>query len=514
MRCPIWLIFLINSELATSFFKAKVCCKPALPFPPPEAIKERRSFWKGAITTCTTLRSDKRDLPDSCLTGGPSLNQISTLNDPFFAELPNTLDTGLYRQFMPRINCTANVTKISESEFPTLCGADSGDFSVDYQVNNGSEGDVWRLRACMPTEFTHSRWKPTRARHDFVEELFLNVSLGVSPFSAFSPVNSLYKITMNTTYGYFELPNYMNGCLPGPLLNEDPFPANCSLCMPANCSTCFYQLRRIYDEPPMPDTPFPLLLQKNKGPLLTTAMALFGEASFIQVRLNNTNGYPYNLSETTRINGSYCLEQIPLASFLIDEDTYIGTTGGILYPGSSDAILNPHQQVAQYLQFYDTDTENLKRAFDAAAFFANKAWFESLGTGCRLDFSVYSDPGLDTEVPVMSMASLIVITILLSLHLLILICLTIWATTTERWTGSLDSWAMMRIGGAIADRVPLKIAENTDKMEFLDEIPGWIGDKNDANELVGIIGLGAQGALTYNRRYISYDEDHEEKNPS
>ncbi|PIG85662.1 hypothetical protein AARAC_002989 [Aspergillus arachidicola] len=170
---------------------------------------------------------------------------------------------------------------------------------------------------------------------------------------------------MNTTSGYFELPNYMNGDLPGQLLNEDPFPAN--------CSTCFYQLRCIYDETPMPDTPFPLLLQKNKGPLLTTAMALFGEASFIQVRLNNTNGYPYNLSETTRINGSYCLEQIPLASFLIDEDTYLGTTGCILYPGSSDAILNPHQQVAQYLQFYDTDTENLKRAFDAAVLFANKA---------------------------------------------------------------------------------------------------------------------------------------------
>ncbi|KAB8224299.1 hypothetical protein BDV33DRAFT_199696 [Aspergillus novoparasiticus] len=160
------------------------------------------------------------------------------------------------------------------------------------------------------------------------------------------------------------------------------------------------------------------------------------------------------------------------------------------------------------------DAAYLKKAFDAAAFFANKAWFESWGTGCRLDFSVYWDPGLDTEVPVMSMASLIVITILLSLHLLILICLTIWASNTERWTGSLDSWAMMRIGGAIADRVPLKIAENTDKMEFLDEIPGWIGDENDANESVGIIGLGAQGALTDNRRYISYEEDHEEKSPS
>ncbi|KAK6815506.1 hypothetical protein RU639_008736 [Aspergillus parasiticus] len=267
----------------------------------------------------------------------------------------------------------------------------------------------------------------------------------------------------------------------------------------------------------MPDTPFPLLLQKNKGPLLTTAMALFGEASFTQVRLNNTNTHPYNLRQTPVTNDTYCLEQIPLALFLIDEDSYlsVNTPGCIMYTGRRDAILPaPHDQIAEYLQIFGVDTNSLKKAFDAAAFFANKAWFESWGASCRLDFSVYWDPGLDTEVPVMSMASLIVITIILSLHLLILICLTIWASNTERWTGSLDSWAMMRIGGAIADRVPLKIAENTDKMEFLDEIPGWIGDKNDGNESVGIIGLGAPGALTYNRRYISYDEDHEEKSPS
>lgn len=73
---------------------------------------------------------------------------------------------------------------------------------------------------------TQSPWQATRDRQDFSEELFLSISFDGT---SYMPVNetpnrqkTLYKITLHTTAGYFELPNYMNGELPGPLLDYDP----------------------------------------------------------------------------------------------------------------------------------------------------------------------------------------------------------------------------------------------------------------------------------------------------
>jgi hypothetical protein len=244
-------------------------------------------------------------------------------------------------------------------------------------------------------------------------------------------------------------------------------------------------------------------------------MALFGDASFIPIRLANPNGYPYNLSESVKADATpRCTEQIPLGLFLMDEQTGVEINNGVCTESGDpmEITSTPHGQIAQYLQIFNVDPNSLRKAFEAAVFLANKAWIESLDFDCRY-LIVNFDPGLDTNVPVMSMASLVLITIFFGLHLLILICLTTWSSLNERWTANLDSWAMMRIGGAIAESIPLKIAENTDKMDFLDEIPGWIGDQADANELVGMIGLGARGPLEDNRRYACYDEDHEDKGP-
>jgi hypothetical protein len=69
----------------------------------------------------------------------------------------------------------------------------------------------------MLANMTKTPWKPTRDRRDFTEELFLNVSYG------FDPVKSrLQKATLDTTEGYFELPNHANGAIAGPLLEKDP----------------------------------------------------------------------------------------------------------------------------------------------------------------------------------------------------------------------------------------------------------------------------------------------------
>ncbi len=77
----------------------------------------------------------------------------------------------------------------------------------------------------MPTNVTESPWKPTRDRQDFSEELYIKITLSDCPADVIDSIPqspSFYRITVNTTAGYFELPNYMNGGVAGPLLDQDP----------------------------------------------------------------------------------------------------------------------------------------------------------------------------------------------------------------------------------------------------------------------------------------------------
>ncbi|RJE26738.1 hypothetical protein PHISCL_00969 [Aspergillus sclerotialis] len=66
----------------------------------------------------------------------------------------------------------------------------------------------------MPANASQPLWKPTRDRQDFSEELFVHTTVGRYEYTV--------KITVDTTAGYFELPNYLNGGNPGPLLPKFP----------------------------------------------------------------------------------------------------------------------------------------------------------------------------------------------------------------------------------------------------------------------------------------------------
>jgi len=62
-------------------------------------------------------------------------------------------------------------------------------------------------------------------RQDFSETLYLNIS--IVAFGKTDPDDpqangGIYKLTVNTTAGYFELPNYMNGQQAGPLVEGNP----------------------------------------------------------------------------------------------------------------------------------------------------------------------------------------------------------------------------------------------------------------------------------------------------
>lgn len=157
-----------------------------------------------------------------------TFGNISDLAEPFLAELRNGFSTGLIRQFIPRINSTASYENISAVEYPSGCAQIAGAFSVGYSgkvlYSPTDSAANWSIQACMPTDLRQSPWKYTRDRRDFSEVLFINVTIsadGRVPRNTTPIGGLLYRVTLNTTAGYFELPNYMNGVTAGPLLDKD-----------------------------------------------------------------------------------------------------------------------------------------------------------------------------------------------------------------------------------------------------------------------------------------------------
>jgi hypothetical protein len=193
-------------------------------------------LWQRAKISCA-YTGETRTLSQSCILGGVTFGNMSGLENPFLAQLTSGYNTGLIQQFIPRINSTALYKNISVDEFPKNCGRIDGAFYVNYDGTYESKFDTtfgsiidagdlmnaedfssqtlfWGLEACMAADMTKTPWRPTRDRQDFTEELFLNISYGFGTF--------LYKVTLDTTAGYFELPNYANGGVAGPLLEKDP----------------------------------------------------------------------------------------------------------------------------------------------------------------------------------------------------------------------------------------------------------------------------------------------------
>ncbi|MCJ1322281.1 hypothetical protein MMC15_007629 [Xylographa vitiligo] len=122
--------------------------------------------------------------------------------------------------------------------------------------------------------------------------------------------------------------------------------------------------------------------------------------------------------------------------------------------------------------------------------------------------TIASDAGQDTLIPAISRIRIIVISTLLSLDLLALATMALYAYHTRTWTESLDGFAMMRLGAALVDKVPLMVCLDPDRIKVLDEIPGWVGDATPDEE-AGMLQVGARGEMKEQREYHSCELDNE-----
>lgn len=185
-------------------------------------------LWTADVN-CTHVEGMIYQNSELCSQRRSTWGNVSFLIDPFIAELPRSFNTGLVQQFLPRINSTAQYVNITAAEFPSNCSTAPGALSITHSnVITDMPNSTWAIQACMPADLRLSPWKKTRARQDFTETLYLNVSISDEMYHSMvvgndtGPTSTYFRITVDTTAGYFELPNYMNGQKAGPLLDNDP----------------------------------------------------------------------------------------------------------------------------------------------------------------------------------------------------------------------------------------------------------------------------------------------------
>lgn len=376
---------------------------------------------------------------------------------------------------------------IDASEFPQDCQGGKNSFYVSYNYSvtlYEQSSVVFSVEACMPGDQSQPKWRGTRSRQHFEEVLYLKI------YTMYSR-KSLWRVRVDTTAGFFELPNYAHSD-PGPLLHDGPR-EHCG----QDCEKqVFYKRQNMLNTSTMSR----LESTPNKGPLLTTAMALFGEGSFIANRFYNWHAY-VDVPSTgqTAMSIWHCQEMIPFKGLMADvynEESFCADN----YSPSQDYV---YQQIIDYLQIFQSYPETVTNAFTAAAYLANEAWLLHPSGECSLTVSL--DHGTESRKPHICQAGVITISVLLSAFLLSLFAMAWYSSHSLRWASQLNSFAMIRIGASIADRISMGLVNDVNKLKLLDVIPGVMGSEADDNNAAENLKLGALNRLAGDVRYNSID---------
>ena len=444
------------------------------------------NIWQEATPRCSSNSANDFGISPVCEQGNVTFDSIATLQDPYVAQLPAGYQTGLLTQFMPRMNSSVSFLNVSQTAFPSECEATPHAYYIEYSYNS----TLLNVRVCMLDGIYHSPWKLTRDRQDTTETMFLDIRSGGlinQADNTDNPANATFKATVNTTLGYFELPNYNNSGNPGPLLARDPHntcPGNEDQCLSQWISKRSLQTNESSDSFAIGDV-------ANLGPLAMIVAAMFEPGSFIatQIPSNGTTPGP-NIPCT-----------VPPLNLLFHGRGNLQQTGAWAYrqcynqPFYDD---DGYYSINPWLNnFYDLG--NMQNALHLAAILASQVWL-NLPDG---QLAVWQDMGRDSIRPKIPPAGMILLSILLSIDLLLLLVAAIYISFSYTWAEALDSLAMMRLGAARADELPLQVSssEVKDKTRAtLERMPGWVGDARP-NDEVGTVAIGATVPLKTGRRY-------------
>jgi hypothetical protein len=256
--------------------------------------------------------------------------------------------------------------------------------------------------------------------------------------------------------------------------------------------------------------------------LLTVAIALFGSDSFISAQLRHLETLAKdddNQTEAGSGSGA-CVDQMPLLPLLLDPYVDEGDSIGCITDDVHSVDMLDSELVAYVGSFFPSGLsavpvspytyypELLSNAFRSAVFLANEAWLvfsRDADDGTR---DVYSDPGFAMVIPEISSAGIVIISSLLAIYIACLLSLAVYSARTPRGMNELDAFAMIRVGAATTDeRISLKVGFETQTIDALDELPGFIGGATGGKGAAGSLGMGSLTPLNGTRAYRCYRGD-------
>lgn len=220
----------------------------------------------------------------------------------FVAAIPNNTVTGILREHAIRLNSSVTCESIATESFPVQCEG-SRPFVTSY-----NRTDDMSLKICVPGDSTVFPWSLSRDRQDIEERLFIQAKVyyidDVQRLGEYT--NWTTHCTAKTTRGYFELGNVRNGFQAGLLLDKWPDIAT----LKKNLNDYLNSMQGYrYDNNNMPSTvdtyedapfgtaghrgvngtsPFTPWDVPTPGPLMTSALAMFGNESFFYVAANSS----------------------------------------------------------------------------------------------------------------------------------------------------------------------------------------------------------------------------------
>lgn len=442
---------------------------------------------------------------DTNITKSSSFNDIP--KEQFIATFPVGTDTGVLRNLALRLNMSVSCALVPQSDFPSSCPGDfplSNTFSNINTSTSSPFGDPshprYRVQICAPGNKGLSPWTDTPDRQDISEELWLDYQRTPSPADGGvwgitdGGSNYTQHCFGNSTLGYFELPSYWNGHVAGPLLNKIP-PNGPNLTYRNGDPGALTAGSPIRPAPPD---------QGVAGPFLTAIMAIFGPNTFFNAAAVNSNQtstatqalcaqlrYPFTgLSFYSSLLGDFRINWTPSYAPLECTPT-------------TDPSDDPAPPLLTALMSWLPNFGNENMTLAALTLTTYAAGNAILNLGPATDFDgyfIYASPGTNIQKPTITLAGIIVVSLLLAMQIMGLTLLAIYASRSATWTESLNSWAMLRLGAEIGkEEMPAVSALEAREAEVLDEQKGWVGDigiegregKVDVREL----GLGGQGRV-------------------
>ncbi|KAI9731061.1 MAG: hypothetical protein M1818_007918 [Claussenomyces sp. TS43310] len=448
----------------------------------------------------------------------------------FVSAIANNTGTGILREHAIRLNSTAECVPIDIAAFPATCPGDQPLVAL-YNRSGGMSIDI-----CAPGDYTTSPWTLARERQDIQEELFVRVLARPEV----NPVGSSFAVrcNANTTRGYFELGNIQNSYSASGLIDQWPtnetmfhnfndylsadggynFPSNNDT-YPDDRGARWAPGTSIFGEinfDPSLDSVEP---PYTPGPLMTSALAMFGNDSFFNMAANSSNN-PHPLLSICQANNipfirvstvgvasavglnevdaSVCDNLVQLNFSITDEIWYL--ENNFLYSWMS--IFNDTSYSKEFLEIgMFLSSESLLLGTVAAT-------FDSYSR------AIFSSPGFLVTRPSVTQKGTIAISVLISSELLCLTILVGYIYAAPTWTAKFDSFAVAQLAMTTAeeDVIPPIGPFSKEVRNKLKGVDGLVGVAQDGTHDVGkespkkavrVISLarGGEGLVTRQRMW-------------